>query len=310
MQGSIDLGLLNSIDTVFYHGKCPDGIVAREVLKFVFGTEKVKYVPYYFEELKTIPENTLFVDCSPKQQQTEECLKNGCMILEHHESFRESFLGFSAKYSGTMLFGENGLAESGARLALHLLAIANPTVYKYTREEVLSLVGLIALSDTWQTHDPNFELARMYAKYITSFGNDFNIPLADLYDMELVVRLAGSAMQKHQKSLASAAIHYTNSGMKIAFINELNMSDAAEILRTEKSVDVIIGYVSKFDFGTNGNQTIYSMRSKEGGFDVSIFAKKNGGGGHKAAAGFSIPYEFGKDPIATFIELFSNANAE
>jgi nanoRNase/pAp phosphatase (c-di-AMP/oligoRNAs hydrolase) len=34
---------------------------------------------------------------------------------------------------------------------------------------------------------------------------------------------------------------------------------------------------------------VYSLRSKEGGEDVSIIAAKFGGGGHKHAAGFSVP---------------------
>ena len=57
---------LTTINTVYYHGSCPDGITAREVLKYAL---KVKFIPYYFTELKFIPKNALFIDCSPKDEQ-------------------------------------------------------------------------------------------------------------------------------------------------------------------------------------------------------------------------------------------------
>src|SRR5262249_14388588 len=35
---------------------------------------------------------------------------------------------------------------------------------------------------------------------------------------------------------------------------------------------------------------VYSLRSTEGGIDVSTIAKAYGGGGHRDAAGFRVPY--------------------
>lgn len=49
----------------------------------------------------------------------------------------------------------------------------------------------------------------------------------------------------------------------------------------------------------------YSLRSRDGGLDVSVIAKQFGGGGHPQAAGFELP--IGVDPEAFWMQRVSNA---
>lgn len=293
----LDATKITTINTVYYHGSCPDGITAREVLKYAL--KGVKFVPYYFTELRFIPKNALFIDCSPKDEQLEECLKAGCMVAEHHESFVEGYNRLNNLYPGQMMLGDNEKAESGATLALQIVEMLRGG--SQHNEDIIELVRLISISDTWKKDDPSFDLARMYAGYIAFFGNDFCESLRDLAKKEDVVRAFGAVQTRRQEVLAKGAIRTEENGFKVAFINDLNMSNAAELLRTQEGTDLIVGYIVKFDDRLNQNIVIYSLRSKEDGFDVSKFAKANGGGGHKAAAGFSIPYVIGIDPIANFL---------
>ena len=302
MLGIISKEALNLITTIYYHGSCPDGITAREVLKYAF--PDAKFIPHYFNELKYIPENALFIDCSPKPHQAAACLANGCIIAEHHESFTDMFVEYSDRYPNQLIFGENEYAESGAYLATKIVNAVKG--FDFLPDSVHEMVRLIALSDTWQKDDPQFDLARMYAGYISFFSNDFNMNLTDLLNSDDIVRQFGAVQRRKQEQLVNSSMRFEFNGFTFAFINELNMSNAAEILRERHNVDIIVGFLVKYDKTTNRNIVIYSLRSKEDGFDVSKFCKTYDGGGHKAAAGFSVPYKICEDPIENFRYRFSD----
>jgi hypothetical protein len=294
MLGNLSLNI-NHIDTVYYHGSCPDGIIAREILKLT--NKPMKYIPYYFSEFKEIPKNSLFIDCSPKSYQVETALQNNCLIAEHHISFDAQY--WDQYYHNQIFFGENHLVESGAELALWILGVYDPTFHD---ERVVELVRHIAISDTWQSTNPDFAYARMVAGYIAFFGNDFAEDVRTIMDKEATIRSFGKVQDRNQERFAKTAIKKKQNGFNIAFINETNMSNAAEILRNEGQ-DVIVGFKMLFDLQTQSNLILYSLRSNDK-FDCSEFCKLNGGGGHKAAAGFSITYST-QDPISAFLDIFA-----
>ena len=312
MLGCISPENLAKTKLIIRHGSCPDGWGAQKALEIIFGkTIPVQY--YYFEDLKTIPKNALFINCSPKDHQINACMENGCMIADHHDSFAPHFERLRETYDNVLLFGENRNAESGAYLGIWLASVyANTkgglTSPLYPSGKAAVMARLLAISDTWQKQDPDFALARMYAGYVSFFGNDLDITLEELYDQKETVLAFGKAQERQQRNFMKGAIIYDKfiSNFKIAMINGLNMSNAAEMLRTEMDVDLVCGYETKMDARAGESITIYSMRSKENGFDCSIFAKANNGGGHKAAAGFSHSYLLGKDPIETFLFLLED----
>jgi hypothetical protein len=294
MKGNLSLNISN-IHTVYYHGSCPDGIIAREVLKLT--NKPMRYIPYYFSEFTEVPKNTLFIDCSPKQYQVETALQNNCLIAEHHDSFDWAY--WNTFFPKQLFFGENTQAESGAELALWILGVYDPTFHD---ERVIDLVRHIAIGDTWQSTDPDFRYARMIGGYISFFGNDFCEDIRTLMDKENVITAFGAVQERNQERFAKTAIRLHTHDHKLAFINETNMSGAAEILRNEGN-DVIVGFKMIYDPQLPQNIIIYSLRSNER-FDCAKFCKANGGGGHKAAAGFSIPYN-NQDPISSFFRLFA-----
>jgi len=293
MLGQISNEVLANIRTVYYHGSCADGIGARQILKDT--PMIVRWIPYYFSEFTEIPYDALFIDCSPKSHQVEEVLMRGGAIAEHHDSFTTSFIQLHEKYPKQLLFGENILAESGAMLAVHLVEQMRGCI----TDETKNIARLLSISDTWQKDDPAFWFARMVSGYVSFFSNDFNLNLGTLQDMTDTIELFGKVRQKEQDALAKSAIRLEAEGYKIAFINNINMSNAAEILRNE-GIDVIVGYLTKFEPNENRNIVIYSLRSNDR-FDCAKFAKDNGGGGHKAAAGFSEGYDTIQSPIQGFL---------
>lgn len=306
MLGTISLDNLISIQSVYFHGSCADGIIAREILKTNAST-KIKYIPYYFDELKTIPEKALFIDCSPKPHQVEECLKRGCLIADHHDTFKDSFMKFNDVYPNAMMFGENEKAESGAVLAYRLFKKMKGYV---ANEELSDVADLIGISDTWHTEHKDFEFSRKLAKYVTFFGNDFSESLQILLDPEgiALINAMGAVFQRESIKHAKSALSFFAGSrqLKVFFINDLNISDAAEILRNDKGADLVVGWKVQTDANPHGNGdpiTVFTLRSNDR-FDCRTFAQAHGGGGHTRAAGFSMPFDF-KSPVSPMSWLMS-----
>ena len=295
----------SEIQRVYYHGSCPDGITSREILKQQY-KDTVEYIPYYFTEFKEIPKNAIFVDCCPKEHQVEDVLKNGGVIIDHHESVKDLLLKLSIHYCNQIIFDTGINKRSGALLAHSFLLYVGKTIPAQILNTTGQYAHYISIGDTWQVDNPDFAFARKLGKFITFFGNNFSIDFSIPMNKELIEQF-GNAEMRRQRAYAKSAINTTYIGVgNIFFINQLNMSDAAEILRNERDADLVVGWEFKIDYD-NKPTIVYSLRSKENGFDCSVFAKKNGGGGHKAAAGFSYPIELAVidevQPIGMFLDL-------
>lgn len=296
MIGILTSEFLGKIQTVYFHGSCPDGISARELLKQLF-EDRVTYIPYYFQELPEIPEFALFIDCSPKPHQLKGVLEKGGVIVEHHETRLEELQELLKTFPQQILYGE-GL-ESGTWLAMEILKQQKIDIKPGTE----TIAELIAIGDTWKKEDPRFEYARMVSGYIAFFGNAFDYPIYKLPEIEKTIRDFGAAQARSQKTLAKQAIKFH--GGHIAFINSLLISDSAEILRSTGTV-IIVGWVVKKAEESDRTIVTYSLRSDET-FDVGAFCKSMGGGGHKSAAGFETTYIRGIDPVDYCLHLLEAA---
>jgi hypothetical protein len=298
MIGRISSQVLVQIDKVFYHGDCTDGIIAREILSNAF--PNLKFIPYYFTEFKNVPKNALFIDCSPKGYQLEEALSNGCCIADHHE---DSLVGLE-KFPNTnqIMFGENSKSESGARLAVAV--VEDFFGMGAVSDAEKQIATLISLSDTWQKDDERFPYARQMAGYISFFGNRFDFELSELLKMEEIIKAFGKVRSNDQASLARNAIRVQEANYKLAFVNEVNMSDAAAMLKNE-GIDIIVGFLINYEPNEKKNIIRYSLRSNEK-FNCRLFCKSRGGGGHELAAGFSEVFDVYTAPISEFLDVFRN----
>ncbi len=313
MIGQISIANLKRIQKIYYHGDCPDGIGARTILQKIFASD-VQYVPYYFEDLKEIPSYALFIDCAPQPHQIKEILEKGGCIAEHHGSRLAELLELRKDHPQQIVYGEG--IESGSWIALEIYKLLNNCGSVSPALE--EMASLLAIGDTWKKDDPNFPRARKLANYIRFFGNDFSLTLEELRKLELegiIDEFDAVQQRQHQtrvdRALIRPLLFYESE--KIAFINdsELNISAASEHLR-QKGVNVTVGFTVKIFEGVESIQ--YSLRSKKGVFDSGSFAKAmaadgyaRSGGGHELAAGFTVDYQIGKDPINHFLELLATA---
>lgn len=264
---------------IVYHSNCPDGIVARNLLRTHYAINQVEFteVPYNYEPNFGHLKDAVWVDCSPGTwEEFQEGLIHGCTYLDHHESRKEFFVKANHPYA---IYGENSELQSGA-----MLVYENFNKHNCDYGNIAKIARLAAIGDTWASTDPDFELARGMGAFITSVGNAYEWNTD--YEREQLLKYAEIfkiKAQEEARKLASGAI-VVNDAYRIAFINSMHISNASEVLRNERQVDIIVGW----EFFTE-NQKYYtcsvSLRSNDK-FDCQAFAKFNGGGGHKKAAGF------------------------
>jgi oligoribonuclease NrnB/cAMP/cGMP phosphodiesterase (DHH superfamily) len=288
--GDLNKKWLGGLKSIHYHGKCPDGIGARQILKQAM--PHLQCYPYYFEKMREVPWNSIFIDCSPSGEQLRQALQQNCIIAEHHGSRLDELKELMEEFPGQIIFGEG--TESGTWLAF---AIVNDYLDKDQPKGTEEVAELIALSDTWQKNDKRFTYARMLAGYIAFFGNNFDTPIHQLHKMQSTIEAFGAVERARQQAFADGAI-VTD---RVYFINDVQISDASEILRSTKGARIIVGWlVSTSDTGEQNVK--YSLRSSDS-FHSGNFCKAHGGGGHPGSAGFSVPYTLGLDPIQNFLTL-------
>jgi nanoRNase/pAp phosphatase (c-di-AMP/oligoRNAs hydrolase) len=284
---------------IIYHSNCPDGIIARNLLQTYFFIRNIEHttVPYAYEHNFGHLENAIWVDCSPETwEEFEYGLNHNCQYYDHHESRKEFFLKAN---NPCAVYGENKKLQSGAMLVYE-------NFNKYDVDYGIKRIAtLAAIGDTWASDNYDFELARGMGAFISSIGNAYK--WENDYDREQLLKYAEIFKVKTQeeaRKLASGAI-IVNDVYKIAFINSMHISNASEILRNEKQVDIIVGW----EFFTE-NQKYYtcavSLRSNDK-FDCQEFAKYNGGGGHKRAAGLRFRMtNLEINPIHEFCEMLKS----
>lgn len=308
-------------ERVYFHSNCPDGIMARNILKYLFdevasaAAQNSQYGGFYYpaspsNELPLI-KNAIFIDMAPIASQFEDFLKAGAVILDHHESNRYLFDQYKEQYPEQLVFGENADHESGAMLAYKVLAtyFDDSRFYTYIIE-AKKAADYISISDCWHKQDPRFESGRALAHFITLQGNDYN-NLADPEIMDMAELIYTNKKKEDTKIAKKAEKVFitTKDGQKIkvCFLNRENVSDVSEILRNDYGVNLVVGwqkdtYINKKDESKINKIIKFSLRSDDS-VNCRKIAELLGGGGHDRAAGFSIPDS--SIVLSPIMELFS-----
>lgn len=260
---------------IIYHSNCCDGIIGREILHQCLCPEAA-FVPYNYESDFGHLDGAIWVDCSPKKLDDFIWgLENGCVYLDHHETQQEFFdYIFQERPDLAHLISFGNKEQSGAWLAYAY--VGYPEAYR-------EVARLAKIADCFISDQPDFALARAMSKFVSSIGNKFTYSVISFEYFLALVKAFQEKNEARAKMLAKSAYIFPKASLpeaqlKVAFINNSEISDASEILRNEYGCDIIVGY-------TMSNNGIYiSMRSNDN-FNCSEFCKKLGGGGHKNAAG-------------------------
>ena len=314
---SLSINALKSVKTVVSHRNCPDGVASALILKDALPDARVLFMQHGTKEFVELPAEPgmLFVDFTPLENRAEEFLRVRSQILDHHPTQRDITMKFVE--AGLGVFGLNDKNECGAWLAYTEVWKRFADEYDLSddvgRAQVRNFAELAAVRDTWKTADPRWVEACEQAALLLFFPFE-DLHLASFFDQDGDdYRLLGRVLiekqqQAARKSIGEARRFTTSKGTRVlVFQGVSTTSDAVEIEEQFAEIgwatNLVVGFHYRVDAGKLTLQ--FSMRSHTG-YDVGALAKsKPSGGGHRAAASFTVEVspELSSNPYAVFEAL-------
>lgn len=277
-------------EIVIYHANCADGFAAAWCF-YDKAPGKYEFIAASYGDAPPDCTDAIvyMVDFSYKRDVVKEMCKVARKVyhIDHHVSAiedlkplwryneQEDFCDSFAPYQD--------ITMSGAMLAWRFLYGSS--------KEVPLLLRHIQDRDLWK-----FELAGTREIAAALFSYDWTFSLFDdlMLGSEGVSKLIheGIALErKHNKDVASLIV----SGMHLSNIDEhtVPVLNAPHMFASDAGNLMSLGYKEGTMFAATYIDTpkgrTYSLRSAPNGMDVSKIAERFGGGGHKHAAGFTVP---------------------
>lgn len=338
----ISIEKLRGIKHLVTHANCPDGVASALIIKDALPDVEVKFMSHGTEEhrnLASLP-GTLFCDFTPyidrdplgvdddglKEAILKVWIDAGAIVLDHHPTQRDITMRFVE--AGLGAYGENERGECGAWLAYeHVwlpVCMSRGDRQRSQATAVREFSELAGVRDTWKKDDPRWQGACEQAEALMFWPFDQQKLWRNTDEIHANGGLGEALFEKKleaaRKSIEESHFFQTSYDTEVAMFQGVSTtSDAAEILEKEydesshhqvgpSQPDLVVGFHYRVDAGKL--QLQFSMRSHTG-YDVGAFAKAHGGGGHKAAAGFTIEQsaELGHGPYRVFQALLEEWEA-
>jgi oligoribonuclease NrnB/cAMP/cGMP phosphodiesterase (DHH superfamily) len=258
-----------------YHGNCADGFGAATAVKMALGDDVEFYAGVHQQAPPDVESReVIIVDFSYKRDVLIVMAKQAksILILDHHVSAEKDLVGLPDNV--TALFDMN---RSGAVITWE---------YFHQGKPIPRLLQHIQDKDLWR-----FELegTREIMASIFSYPQDFTLWDTFITSDLKQLRQEGIAIERKHMKDVNALIDTLSYRMVIAGydVPVLNApyffsSDAGHIMGENEPFAACY-------WDTEQKRT-FSLRSADEGIDVAEIAVKFGGGGHKHAAGFSVPF--------------------
>lgn len=260
---------------VLYHRDCLDGFGAAWAACKKFG-KKAKYIGVEHRSIPPKLENkeVYLVDFCYKKPEMKKLLEENkkVVVIDHHQT-AESLIkkmipehSFALNHSGAVLTWR--YFHPNRKVPKLLLYIEDNDLWKFKLKGSREIINVLALSDfnfsIWDKLEKDFENAKKRKKYVS----DGSLLLK--YREKVIADIAKKAYRVVFKKHKSLAVNSSSSILH---------SELGHALVKKGYPIAIVWYRMK-------NRIKISLRS-DGKTDVAKIAEKYGGGGHKAAAGFS-----------------------
>lgn len=270
---------------------------------------------------------------------TLDWISNGAIVLDHHPTQRDLTMAFVE--AGLGAYGENDRNECGAWLAFKNIWLPLNNYESSDRaDHVFNFAELAGVRDTWKKDDPRWQAACEQAEALMFWGLEKSID--EVFDVEsefydIGGKLFEKKLESARKAIGESHRFATPKGTRVLMFQGVTpTSDAAEMLEKAESViddmrenilrpihqggrifpiadedkklsddlkKVRTDIVAGFHYKVDGTKLLlqFSTRSHTG-YDVGAFCKSRGGGGHRAAAGFTVEQspEVGANPYSVF----------
>ena len=286
-----------------YHNNCADGFAAAWVVReFYRGDVDFHAADYNTEPPDVVGRDVIIVDFSYKKPVIEKIIEqcNSLLIIDHHQTSASelcfmppakesmySYYGIASEHKAQVLFDTS---KSGCMLAWKFF---------YPNRECPTLLKHIQDRDLWK-----FEIDGTKEVMASLFSYPYEFDVWDYLMSRYIFESHAEGitlLRKHNKDVAQAVEQTKRTmciGDKYVFVANVPKSmssDACQIMLTEYTP-----FVASYYDKPSGRA--FSLRSHTTtGMDVAEVAKAYGGGGHKHAAGFTLPYsrihEFDVDAV-------------
>lgn len=256
---------------VIYHANCTDGFTAAWCAWLKYG-DSAEYIPAQYGDKPpdVIGQDVLVLDFSyPRQVLVEmRAAARSLRVIDHHKTAQADLEGLD--------FCTFDMTRSGAGLAWDVLhGGARPLLVDYVEDR-----------DLWRWA---LQRSREVSAYIAIQPHTFeawddlccavDAGAPDVADRGAVaLRVVEQYVERRKGDVALAIV----GGNTVPCVNT-TFAHSELIGELAKGHPFAVGWFQRSD-----GQFIYSLRSR-GDFDVSEVARAYGGGGHRAAAGFSVP---------------------
>jgi oligoribonuclease NrnB/cAMP/cGMP phosphodiesterase (DHH superfamily) len=281
-----------------YHGNCNDGFAAAWAVRAALGVEVEFHSGVYGKEPPNVTgRDVLLVDFSYKRPVLVKMAleARSIVIIDHHKTAAEDLSDFPEPVpfiewinhrhplnSDGNIFALFDMERSGAGLTYDFFFadIERPHFINYIEDR-----------DLWRKKIPNSD---EFTIALSSYPHDFNVWDNLVYRHEQLITEGKHIYLYYRQcveKLKNSSYDTQIDGYPCKIVNSppFFASDVAGELAEKTNFGVCYFEVEKNIFQ-------YSLRSRSD-FDVSQIAKKFGGGGHKAAAGFTVPILIHKNDV-------------
>lgn len=281
---------------VLFHGGCWDGFCAAWIARKALGD--IEAIPVQYGQdppIKECGRDVYILDFNYPRSTMRDIIgqSNSVVVLDHHKTAQAELDGLAEECNRESLGAQHptiifDMNKSGGRLAWE---------YFFQRVEPFDpapwLVDYTEDRDLWRWALPSsHEINAALRSYPLDFElwDTWSVPndpthVTDWQGM-LLNRLAdeGTGILRRERQIIDDHIRHAReiemAGQKILAVNATVLSSeiAGELARDRP--------FGACYFINDEGKRIWSLRSRDGGVDVSAIAKAHGGGGHKNAAGF------------------------
>ncbi len=284
-----------------YHGNCADGFGAAWAVRKALGDQVEFHAGVYQDEPPDVTgRDVIIVDFSYKRPVLEQMAQvaRSVLILDHHKSAAEDLAGFPPPISKSCGWDDHladvrGRSHDGTdpgtpRALFDMERSGAGITWDFFHGHVRrpELIDIIEDRDLWRFKYPN---TRAVQAAIFSYPYDFEVwdDLMDPSRLSMLATEGGAIERKHHKDIAELVgvcqrlLVIGGCEVPAASLPYTLTSDAGHLMA--RGAPFAACYWDTPDF------RVFSLRSTDGGMDVSEIAKAYGGGGHKNAAGFRVP---------------------
>lgn len=260
---------------VLYHANCPDGFGAAWAFSRKYG-DSAEYIPVaHGEEAPCVKGRNVYIvdfsyDRTTMLRMAEDA--SSLVVLDHHKSAQE--------HSGDLEFCHFDMSHSGAYLAWEHL---------FPHDDAPLLIKYIEDRDLWKWEMPHAEEVLSAVDSFEKTFENWDLIHSYLDGSESVrwkrVRSMGEGILQYKRNLIKSLLK--NSFRVVIMGDEVPIVNAP-FFQSEMAAELAVGESFAAAYYFDGDDYKFSLRSQDGGHDVSKVAANFGGGGHKNASGFRI----------------------